>query len=194
MASELPVCPDRAQAVVQSRQASEFGALIRRVEIRSARRRQSVPRGKRPEQSVLVLRVAAAYDLDRAAARGPVLRQQTLHCTRRERVTTGMCEHGTSSGAADPAQRVRQLRPAMRHVPWFARNQVVPKCILGGGHVAGLREKTREVSPTHHRRVLSQRERALESPRNSRPLEAAPHLPCALEAPGTYALEPGAQH
>ena len=103
---------------------------------------KSLPReASRPNSSavsayfdVLRRRVAAGHDLDAAAAVGLELGEQRVLLGRRELVAGRMRDDGDAAGLADPAHRVAQLRPAVRHVAGLAFGEEAAEDLVRVGH------------------------------------------------------------
>jgi hypothetical protein len=89
------------------------------------------------------------------------LGEQRVFLGRAEVVARRMRHHGHAAGLRDPAHRVAQAGPAMRHVAGLALGEVLAKHLLRVAAHAGLDQKAREVRARDQRRVAHVPERAL---------------------------------
>jgi hypothetical protein len=146
-------------------------------------------KGERGELPALLRRVAAGNDLDRPAAGVAELLQQRFHRAGGQAVAPRMREHGIAARDTDPAHRVAQCRPLVRHVAGLARHQEAAEGMPRVRHCADVGEKAREVGAAHHLRVLGALERSFESAVDPRFGQFRSHALGALQAPAPHARQ-----
>src|SRR5450830_69246 len=116
-----PVVPDRFQAARQRRQQGKIGPrFARRMKIRAARGEKTIAAGQFGVDGVLVGRVAARDDFDGGAAQLLEFVEQGAFGHGREFVASGVGNHGLAAGGLDPAHRLFQRSPAVRHIARLA--------------------------------------------------------------------------
>ncbi len=151
-------------------------AFLRAVEVRAARGEQV-----EFQRGVGVLDhvrggVAAGDDLDAASAVRDELGDQRVLLGRREAVAAGVRDDGQPAGVHDPAHRVAQRRPAVRHVAGLALGEEAAEDL---GHVralAALHQETREVGAGDQLRIAGELERAFVGAGDADLGEAVGHL------------------
>src|SRR3989344_9231198 len=110
--------------------------------------------------------VTAGNDFDGRAAAFTKRAEQARELAGGEPVTRRVRDHCSTAGAAYPAHRVGERRPATGYVSGFAARQEIFECLLHIARVAALDQKTCEVRARQNRaaRVAC---RALEGAKNA---------------------------
>src|SRR5258705_11445540 len=146
-----PLGPYGRKRSVERRQAPWLArAFARPVVIGSARGEEAMLLGNALPHRVLLRAMASGHYLDRLAAEALEVGEHLVAKRRLEIVAARVREHRDAAAHPDPANRLFETRPAMRHERGLALGEVLVEGRLRILHRATLHQVAREMRAAHH--------------------------------------------